>query len=77
MQKSLKKRKEKGDIYVSNNYLFDNISQNELNSLYLEHKEPYQELRKKLKLSNESARLKFLSNLDGDLKTDIDLANEG
>ncbi len=52
---------------MSNNYLFDNINQNELNSLYLDHKEQYQELRKKLKLSNESARLNFLSNLVAEL----------
>lgn len=32
---------------MSNNYLFDNINQEELNSLYLNHKEQYQELRKK------------------------------
>lgn len=52
---------------MSNNYLFDNINQEELNSLYLNHKEQYQELRKKIKISNESARLKFLSNLVAEL----------
>lgn len=55
---------------MSNNYLFDNINQKELNSLYLDNKEKYQKLHEKLKISNESARLNFLSNLVAELLKD-------